>query len=203
MYIISKIVIFWCLLGQLFITALHTECIPKGGIWPRVTTCIDESKTTNAFIAEYSCPVFEYTDSLLDIQFSFSDAYVEYGHYQKFNWIQIGPPEDQLVSSIYFIAHFDSDAKLDCSFRWSNWKEHYPVFYKWYIKNSYYISNQDLNAGCGAIGTRIVEASAIPDTLSFVIRHNSKYYVQQGIEPPKIDYLHDTIGVLTFVKIKP
>ena len=181
---------------------LGVPIIPKGGGHPEVTSSIEESRETHAFIAEYNRPTLEYKDSLLDIRFVFRDAYVEYGRIKRAQLISIGTPEYDLVPHEYFIAHFDCESKLDDYVPTKEGYIHYPYYYKWEVPHQYYMSHQDLNAGCGAIGCSATDGNHFSDTISFIVRHNYKYYRRMGIEQPDIDFKNDTIAILKFVRIK-
>lgn len=186
----------------LFMIMLNSDITPKGGGRPEVTSSLQESKETHAFIAEYSRPILEYKDSLLDIRFVFKDAYIEYGRIKRTKLIEFGEPEYDLVPHEYFIAHFDCEAKLDDYVPTKEGYIHYPYYYKWVVPHQYYITHTDLNKGCGAIGCSATNGDRFSDTISFLVKHNYKYYDRSGKERPDIDFKNDTIAILKFVRVK-
>ena len=197
---IKIILLFLILPSILVIIIFPTHVVPKGGGQVVLTSSIEESKKYGVLISQYYSPIFEYHDSLMNIKFDFTDAYIEYGRYkERKGLIRIGAPKYYVSRNRFFIAHFSAEAMLD-NYHVDGDMYNAPIYYKWDVSPQYHLPNHEKRIGYGAIGRGGFRNEPMPDTISFVVSHNYGYYDYLKIKRPDIDFRRDTIGILRFVR---
>ena len=197
-----RILLFVIFICSILFCLSRVEVVLKGGTPVEVSSSMEEAKKNHTFIEEYSRPVFEYKDSLMDIKLVFQDAYVEHGRWWRRHVINFGEPDYIILEeSRYFMAHFSSEAKLDDYYYNGKPIHDSPIYYKWYALDQYYIHNYDLTKGYGAIGRRAWEKDSLGDTITFVLKHDYNYYRYSNLPLPDSRYQKDTIGVIKFTRL--